>query len=105
MSLFYLEMKPLESHPLFNPAIKVTEVPKIEKKPPALAAGNDELNLNLFEQANKTPDVKRKHYTLTLTHSYDCVLKRIFKSIFTKTSQSVHPAISREDEDGAEGHP
>ncbi|GAA6091840.1 ATP-dependent RNA helicase DHX29 [Tachysurus ichikawai] len=52
------EMKPLESHPLFNPAIKVTEVPKIEKKPPALAAGNDELNLNLFEQANKTPDVK-----------------------------------------------
>ncbi|KAG7322878.1 hypothetical protein KOW79_014224 [Hemibagrus wyckioides] len=52
------EMKPLESHPLFNPAIKVTEAPKVEKKPSAVAAGNDELNFNLFERANQTPEEK-----------------------------------------------
>lgn len=61
-------MKSLESHPLFNPAIKVTEAPKVEKKPPAVAAGNDELNFNLFERANQTPEEKRKHcYTETYT--------------------------------------
>ncbi|KAK3549943.1 hypothetical protein QTP86_016870 [Hemibagrus guttatus] len=52
------EMKPLESHPMFNVAIKVTEAPKVEKKPPAVAAGNDELNFKLFEQANQTPEEK-----------------------------------------------
>lgn len=58
-------MKPLESHPLFNPAIKVTEAPKAEKTPPPVVAGSDELNLNLFERANQTPAEKRKRYTLT----------------------------------------
>ncbi|TSM12535.1 ATP-dependent RNA helicase DHX29 [Bagarius yarrelli] len=52
------EMKPLESHPLFNPAIKVTEAPKAEKKPPAVVSQNDELNFNLFEQANQTAPEK-----------------------------------------------
>ncbi|XP_026798594.3 ATP-dependent RNA helicase DHX29 isoform X1 [Pangasianodon hypophthalmus] len=56
--LIQQEMKPLESHPLFNPAIKVTEAPKVEKKPPPVVAGNDELNFNLFEQANQTPAEK-----------------------------------------------
>ncbi|XP_017345431.1 ATP-dependent RNA helicase DHX29 [Ictalurus punctatus] len=52
------EMKPLESHPLFNPAIKVTEAPKVEKKPPPVVAGNDELNFKLFDLANQTPAEK-----------------------------------------------
>lgn len=64
----FLEMKPLESHPLFNPEIKVTEAPKVEKKPPPVLAGKDELDLNLFEQANQTPAEKCKFYTLTRTH-------------------------------------
>ncbi|KAI5099549.1 ATP-dependent RNA helicase DHX29 [Silurus meridionalis] len=54
------EMKPLESHPMFNPAIKVTEAPKVDKKPPPVAAGNEELNFKLFEQANQTPPEKEK---------------------------------------------
>ncbi|KAF5899942.1 ATP-dependent RNA helicase DHX29, partial [Clarias magur] len=52
------EMKPLESHPLFNPEIKVTEAPRAEKKPSPAVAANDELNFNMFEQVNQTPAEK-----------------------------------------------
>lgn len=69
MSHLYVEMKPLESHPLFNPAIKVTEAPKVEKKPPPVVAGNDELNFKLFDLANQTPAEKRKRYALTHIHT------------------------------------
>lgn len=62
--VLFVEMKSLESHPVFNPAIKVTEAPKVEKKPPAVVAGNDELNFNLFEQAGQTAAEKRKCFTL-----------------------------------------
>ncbi|XP_063066224.1 ATP-dependent RNA helicase DHX29 [Engraulis encrasicolus] len=48
------EMKPLEAHPMFNPAIKVVDTPKEEKKKPApVTEGKEELPFNLFEQAEK----------------------------------------------------
>uniref|UniRef100_A0AAR2JPS1 RNA helicase n=1 Tax=Pygocentrus nattereri TaxID=42514 RepID=A0AAR2JPS1_PYGNA len=52
------EMKPLESHPLFNPAIKVTDAPKEEKRPAPVKEVNEDLNFNLFEQAEKAPEEK-----------------------------------------------
>uniref|UniRef100_A0AAR2M5D5 ATP-dependent RNA helicase DHX29 n=1 Tax=Pygocentrus nattereri TaxID=42514 RepID=A0AAR2M5D5_PYGNA len=51
-------MKPLESHPLFNPAIKVTDAPKEEKRPAPVKEVNEDLNFNLFEQAEKAPEEK-----------------------------------------------
>ncbi|XP_023679147.2 ATP-dependent RNA helicase dhx29 isoform X1 [Paramormyrops kingsleyae] len=47
------EMKPLESHPMFNPAIKVTDTPKEDKKPAAVQEAPDDLNFNLFQQEDK----------------------------------------------------
>ncbi|KAJ7986937.1 hypothetical protein DPEC_G00333560 [Dallia pectoralis] len=50
------EMKPLESHPMFNKAIKVVDTPKEEKKPPlpiSTAEAKEELAFGLFEQAEK----------------------------------------------------
>uniref|UniRef100_W5LHS4 RNA helicase n=1 Tax=Astyanax mexicanus TaxID=7994 RepID=W5LHS4_ASTMX len=58
------EMKPLESHPLFNPAIKVTDTPKEEKKEKKAAPvkeQNEDLNFNLFEQAEKQPAEKSEN--------------------------------------------
>ncbi|XP_050977642.1 ATP-dependent RNA helicase DHX29 [Labeo rohita] len=52
------EMKSLESHPMFNSAIKVKDTPKEEKKPVALTDGKEELNFNLFEQADAPPAEK-----------------------------------------------
>ncbi|KAI1905280.1 hypothetical protein AGOR_G00014480 [Albula goreensis] len=52
------EMKPLESHPVFNPAIKVTEAPREEKKPVPLLDEKEDLNFNLFEKA-ETPPVEK----------------------------------------------
>uniref|UniRef100_A0A8C7CNP6 RNA helicase n=1 Tax=Oncorhynchus kisutch TaxID=8019 RepID=A0A8C7CNP6_ONCKI len=56
------EMKPLESHPMFNTVIKVVDTPKIEeKKPPAPTEGKEELAFGLFEQAEKeTPPPAEK---------------------------------------------
>uniref|UniRef100_A0A8C7RLW9 ATP-dependent RNA helicase DHX29 n=1 Tax=Oncorhynchus mykiss TaxID=8022 RepID=A0A8C7RLW9_ONCMY len=56
------EMKPLESHPMFNTVIKVVDMPKIEeKKPPAPTEGKEELAFGLFEQAEKeTPPPAEK---------------------------------------------
>ncbi|XP_061119736.1 ATP-dependent RNA helicase DHX29 [Conger conger] len=52
------EMKPLESHPMFNPAIKVTEAPKEEKKPAPVLEGKEELNFSLFEKSETPPAEK-----------------------------------------------
>ncbi|KAJ8287016.1 hypothetical protein GJAV_G00046030 [Gymnothorax javanicus] len=52
------EMKPLESHPMFNPAIKVTEAPKEEKKPAPVLADKEELNFSLFEKSETPPAEK-----------------------------------------------
>uniref|UniRef100_A0A8C9WHS0 RNA helicase n=1 Tax=Scleropages formosus TaxID=113540 RepID=A0A8C9WHS0_SCLFO len=52
------EMKPLESHPMFNPAIKVTDAPKEEKKPTPVEEGKEDLNINLFEREDPPPAEK-----------------------------------------------
>ncbi|KAG5834335.1 hypothetical protein ANANG_G00260440 [Anguilla anguilla] len=52
------EMKPLESHPMFNPAIKVTEAPKEEKKPAPVLEGKEDLNFSLFEKSEAPPAEK-----------------------------------------------
>ncbi|KAM9306868.1 ATP-dependent RNA helicase DHX29 [Pholidichthys leucotaenia] len=47
------EMKQLESHPVFNPAIKVVDVPQKEKKLLPVSEDKEEICFNLFEQAEK----------------------------------------------------
>nr|XP_040053924.1 ATP-dependent RNA helicase DHX29 isoform X1 [Gasterosteus aculeatus aculeatus] len=49
------EMKPLESHPVFNPAIKVVDVPQKEKKTLPVSENKGDANFNLFEQTEKPP--------------------------------------------------
>lgn len=49
----FLEMKLLESHPVFNPAIKVSDAPEREKKVFPVSEDKEELDFNLFEQAEK----------------------------------------------------
>lgn len=52
------EMKQLESHPMFNPAIKVVDVPQKEKKT-VVKEDKEELGFNLFEQAEKDPPAEK----------------------------------------------
>lgn len=47
------EMKQLESHPMFNPAIKVSDVPQKEKKVLPVSNDKEDLGFSLFEQAEK----------------------------------------------------
>uniref|UniRef100_A0A8C9U5U1 RNA helicase n=1 Tax=Scleropages formosus TaxID=113540 RepID=A0A8C9U5U1_SCLFO len=65
-----VKMKPLESHPMFNPAIKVTDAPKEEKKPTPVEEGKEDLNINLFEMTgsatekkNEPKDIRNFDYT------------------------------------------
>ncbi|KAM4720248.1 ATP-dependent RNA helicase dhx29 [Anableps anableps] len=53
------EMKQLESHPMFNPAIKVVDVPQKEKKTLPVVDDKDDLSFNLFEQAEKDPPAEK----------------------------------------------
>ncbi|XP_043999980.1 ATP-dependent RNA helicase DHX29 isoform X1 [Gambusia affinis] len=53
------EMKQLESHPVFNPAIKVVDVPQKEKKTLPVVDDKDDLSFNLFEQAEKDPPAEK----------------------------------------------
>lgn len=46
-------MKQLESHPMFNPAIKVVDAPQKEKKTLPVSDDKEDLSFNLFEQAEK----------------------------------------------------
>lgn len=48
-------MKQLETHPLFNPAIKVSDAPQKEKKTPPVKEDKEDLGFKLFEQAEKDP--------------------------------------------------
>uniref|UniRef100_A0A3B3UWG0 RNA helicase n=1 Tax=Poecilia latipinna TaxID=48699 RepID=A0A3B3UWG0_9TELE len=62
------EMKQLESHPIFNPAIKVVDVPQKEKKTLPVTDDKDDLSFSLFEQAEKDPpnepkDIRNFDYT------------------------------------------
>ncbi|XP_043106374.1 ATP-dependent RNA helicase DHX29 isoform X2 [Puntigrus tetrazona] len=52
------EMKSLESHPMFNPALKVKDAPKEDRKPVAVPDGKDELDFKLFEQTQTPPAQK-----------------------------------------------
>ncbi|XP_045922753.1 ATP-dependent RNA helicase DHX29 isoform X2 [Micropterus dolomieu] len=52
------EMKQLESHPMFNPAIKVVDVPQKEKKIVVLEDKED-LSFSLFEKAEKAPPAEK----------------------------------------------
>ncbi|XP_024155668.1 ATP-dependent RNA helicase DHX29 isoform X2 [Oryzias melastigma] len=47
------EMKQLESHPMFNPAIKVVEAPQSEKKKTPVIEEKEDLSFSLFERAEK----------------------------------------------------
>lgn len=48
-------MKQLETHPLFNPAIKVSDAPQKETKTPPAKEDKEDLGFKLFEQAEKDP--------------------------------------------------
>lgn len=50
---YFPEMKPLEAHPVFNPAIKVSDVPQKEKKVLPVSEDKEDLSFKLFEQAEK----------------------------------------------------
>ncbi|XP_051906508.1 ATP-dependent RNA helicase DHX29 isoform X2 [Hippocampus zosterae] len=47
------EMKSLESHPIFNPAIKVVDAPQKEKSTPSVNEDKEEIGFNLLETAQK----------------------------------------------------
>uniref|UniRef100_A0A665UX18 ATP-dependent RNA helicase DHX29 n=1 Tax=Echeneis naucrates TaxID=173247 RepID=A0A665UX18_ECHNA len=53
------EMKQLESHPMFNPAIKVVDVPQKEKKIVPVSKDKEDITFNLFEQAEKEPPAEK----------------------------------------------
>lgn len=58
-------MKQLEAHPVFNPAIKVSDAPQKEKKAPPVKENKEDLGFKLFEQAEKDPPAqkgKNKHH-------------------------------------------
>lgn len=58
-------MKQLETHPVFNPAIKVSDAPQKEKKTPPAKEDKEDLGFKLFEQAEKDPPPEKgssKHH-------------------------------------------
>uniref|UniRef100_A0A7N8X200 RNA helicase n=1 Tax=Mastacembelus armatus TaxID=205130 RepID=A0A7N8X200_9TELE len=62
------EMKQLESHPMFNSALKVVNVPEKEKKILPVNEDKEDLGFTLFEQAEKEPpnepkDIRNFDYT------------------------------------------
>lgn len=72
--VYITEMKSLESHPVFNSAIKVKDTPKEEKKPVTLTDGKEDLNFNLFEQADPPPAEKGEIMFVSL----QCILFYLF---------------------------
>ncbi|XP_034458909.1 ATP-dependent RNA helicase DHX29 [Hippoglossus hippoglossus] len=53
------EMKPLESHPMFNPALKVVDVPQKEKKVLPAKDNKEGITFSLFEQPEKEPPAEK----------------------------------------------
>ncbi|XP_072228526.1 ATP-dependent RNA helicase DHX29 [Leuresthes tenuis] len=53
------EMKQLESHPVFNPALKVVDVPQKEKKILPVREDKEDISFHLFEQAEKGPPTEK----------------------------------------------
>ncbi|XP_075039691.1 ATP-dependent RNA helicase DHX29 [Mixophyes fleayi] len=54
------EMKILEQHPLFNPAVKLPEVKSEAKQPSAPPPDEEPLNFNLFKSVGDVPEEKDK---------------------------------------------
>lgn len=52
-------MKQLESHPVFNPDIKVADVPHKEKKIVPINEDKEDLSFKLFERAEKDPPAEK----------------------------------------------
>lgn len=52
-------MKQMESHPMFNPSIKVADVPQKEKKTLPVPEDKEDLSFKLFEQAEKEPPAEK----------------------------------------------
>lgn len=57
-----LEMKQLESHPMFNPAIRVVDAPQKEKKVLPVSEDKEDLGFKLFEHAEKAPPPEKGYY-------------------------------------------
>ncbi|KAM8744062.1 ATP-dependent RNA helicase dhx29 isoform 1-T2 [Acanthopagrus schlegelii] len=53
------EMKQMESHPVFNPALKVVDTPQKEKKVLPVKEDKEDLSFKLFEQAEKQPPAEK----------------------------------------------
>ncbi|XP_068608725.1 ATP-dependent RNA helicase DHX29 [Brachionichthys hirsutus] len=53
------EMKQLESHPVFNPAVKVVDAPQGAKRAAAVGEDRDQLVFGLFERADKAPPAEK----------------------------------------------
>ncbi|XP_058473418.1 ATP-dependent RNA helicase DHX29 [Solea solea] len=53
------EMKQLEAHPVFNPTIKVVDIPQREKKTVPVSEGKEDVPFNLFERAEKEPPAEK----------------------------------------------
>lgn len=96
LSLF-LEMKPLETHPMFNPALKVVDAPQKEKKAAPVNEDKETLSFSLFEQAEKDPPVQKGT-------SETSGLFQILQTDVTPPCFPVSPFYSREKE-RAQGHP
>ena len=57
-------MKQMESHPVFNPALKVVDTPQKEKKVLPVKDDKEEFSFKLFEQAEKQPPAEKGSFIL-----------------------------------------
>uniref|UniRef100_A0A8C3VEU2 ATP-dependent RNA helicase DHX29 n=1 Tax=Catagonus wagneri TaxID=51154 RepID=A0A8C3VEU2_9CETA len=57
---FQREMETLEDHPIFNPAIKISNQQNERKKPPVATEGESALNFNLFEKSTAATEEEKE---------------------------------------------
>lgn len=69
---------------MFNPAIKVIDVPQKEKKPRPVSEDKEDLGFKLFEQGEKDPPAEKGSNTHQLSR-----LQSIHQVTLTKRVQSV----------------
>uniref|UniRef100_A0A8C4EX77 RNA helicase n=1 Tax=Dicentrarchus labrax TaxID=13489 RepID=A0A8C4EX77_DICLA len=80
------EMKQLESHPVFNPAIKVVDAPQKEKKALPVASDKEDLSFKLFEQKNE----------ITCSNKRECYLR--FFNLVIYIFVSIRVRVQRPDD-------
>lgn len=56
---FLVEMETLEDHPVFNPAIKISNQQNERKKPSVAVEGESALNFNLFEKSTAATEEEK----------------------------------------------